>query len=63
MARPGLLFELQNAVDEARKIGAEAERRTVRVETDAGLRDTTVRVTPFRTAVQDQNSYSDRLRA
>ena len=57
MARPGLLFELQSAVDEARKIGAEANRRTVRVETESGMRDTTVRVTPFRTAVQDQNNY------
>lgn len=57
MARPGLLFELQNAVEEARKAGAEAERRGVRVETEFGLRETTVRVIPFRTPMQEQNSF------
>ncbi len=57
MARPGLLFELQNAVEEARKLGGEAERRGVRVETEFGLRETTVRVIPFRTPMQDQNSF------
>ncbi len=57
MARPGLLFELQNAVEEARKAGAEVERRTVPVETESGLRETTLRVIPFRTPMQDQNNF------
>jgi two-component system, chemotaxis family, CheB/CheR fusion protein len=57
MARSGLLFELQSAVEDARKAGVESERRTVRVETESGIRETTVRVLPFRTPIQDQNSY------
>jgi two-component system, chemotaxis family, CheB/CheR fusion protein len=57
MARSGLLFELQNAVDDARKASVESERRAVRVETESGIRETTVRVLPFRTPMQDQNSY------
>lgn len=57
MARSGLLFELQNAVEDARKSSLESERKTVRVETDSGIRETTVRVIPFRTPVQDQNGF------
>jgi two-component system CheB/CheR fusion protein len=57
MARSGLLFELQNAVEDARKKGLESERNAVRVETESGIRETTVRVIPFRTPVQDQNSF------
>jgi two-component system, chemotaxis family, CheB/CheR fusion protein len=57
MARSGLLFDLQNAVENARKSGTESERRAVRVETESGIRETTVRVMPFRTPIQDQNSY------
>ena len=57
MARSGLLFELQNAVDGARKSGLESEKRNLRVETESGFRETTVRVIPFRTPIQDQNSF------
>ncbi|MFP5227599.1 MAG: chemotaxis protein CheB [Acidobacteriota bacterium] len=57
MARSGLLFELQNAVEDARRSGLESERRSVRVETESGIRETTVRVIPFRAPVQDQNSF------
>jgi two-component system, chemotaxis family, CheB/CheR fusion protein len=57
MARSGLLFELQAAVEDARKAGVESARRSVRVETESGIRETTVRVLPFRTPTQDQNSY------
>jgi two-component system, chemotaxis family, CheB/CheR fusion protein len=57
MARSGLLFELQNAVEDARKKGVESERRSVRVETESGIRETTVRVLPFRTPIGDQSSY------
>ena len=57
MARPGLLFELQNAVDEARKTGTEIVREKVRVDGDGGTRLINVRVIPFRTPAQDQNSY------
>jgi len=57
MARSGLLFELQNAVEDARRTSAESERRNLRVETESGLRETTVRVIPFRSPIQDQNSF------
>ena len=57
MARPGLLFELQSAIDEARKSGVEAVRSNVLVEGDGQTHATTVRVQPFRTPVQEQNSY------
>lgn len=57
MARPGLLFELQSAVDEARKTGMETKRENVHVEDDDGAKLTTVRVIPFRTPVQEHNSY------
>ena len=57
MARPGLLFELQNAIDEARKSGIEAVRAGVQVETNGGSITTNLRVTPFKTPVQDQSSF------
>ena len=57
MARPGLLFELQNAVDEARKSGVESKRTAVPVETGSGVQQATVRVIPFRTPIQDQHSF------
>jgi two-component system CheB/CheR fusion protein len=57
MARPGLLFELQSAIEEARKSGIEAERRDLQVDGDGMLRHTSVRVLPFRTPVQEQHSY------
>jgi two-component system, chemotaxis family, CheB/CheR fusion protein len=57
MARPGLLFELQNAVDEVRKSGIDAVRTNVQVENNGGSSVITLRVTPFRTPIQDKTSF------
>jgi two-component system CheB/CheR fusion protein len=56
MARPGLLFELQGAIDEARKQGFEAIRRNVRVE-DENIGAVTIRVVPFKIPTQTQHSF------
>jgi two-component system, chemotaxis family, CheB/CheR fusion protein len=57
MARPGLLFELQNAIDEARKSGVETKRIKVRIDTNGDGKEVTLRVIPFKTPVQEQNSF------
>lgn len=57
MARPGLLFELQGAIDEAKRTGVEVERRNLRVDIDSGQMVTNVRVLPFRSPAQEQQSY------
>jgi two-component system, chemotaxis family, CheB/CheR fusion protein len=57
MARPGLLFELQNAVDEARRSAVETQRANVQVEVNGGMKVATVRVIPFKTPVQDNHSF------
>lgn len=57
MARPGLLFELQSAIDEARKNGVEAQRQNVRVGDNGPAKDVTLRVIPFKTPVHDQFSF------
>jgi two-component system CheB/CheR fusion protein len=57
MARAGLIFELQKAVDEARKSGVEAIRENVHVEDGGGTKLTTVRVIPFRTPIQERNNF------
>ena len=57
MARPGLLFELQNAIEEAKKNGVEAVRPHVPVESNGGTTVTDIRVTPFKTPVQDKTSF------
>jgi len=57
MARPGLLFELQNAIEEARKSGVDAVRPNIQVEGNGSTKATTIRVTPFRTPVQDKASF------
>ncbi len=57
MARPGLLFELQNAIEEARKSGVDAKRPNVQVESNGGHTLTSIRVTPFRTPIQDRPSF------
>ena len=57
MARPGLLFELQSAIDEAKKTGAEAQRHNVRVEGDHGVHAASIRILPFRTPIQEQSNY------
>ena len=56
MARPGLLFELQGAIDEARKQGFEAIRSRVRVE-DEKIKTVTIRVVPFKVPTQTQHSF------
>jgi two-component system, chemotaxis family, CheB/CheR fusion protein len=56
MARPGLLFELQGAIDEARKQGFEAIRPRVRVE-DEKIKTVTIRVVPFKVPTQTQHSF------
>jgi two-component system CheB/CheR fusion protein len=55
MARPGLLVELQNTLEKARQSGTEAVTNNIRVEGNGN--SLTLRVTPFKTPVQDQNSY------
>jgi two-component system CheB/CheR fusion protein len=57
MARPGLLYELQNAIDEARKSGVDTTRANVAVESDGGATLTNLRVTPFRTPLHDSTSF------
>jgi two-component system CheB/CheR fusion protein len=57
MARPGLLFELQNAVEEAKKSGVETVRAGVVVEGNGSSKITNLRVTPFKTPVQDKPSF------
>jgi two-component system CheB/CheR fusion protein len=56
MARPGLLFELQGAIDEARKQGFEAIRQHVRVEEEK-TKTVTIRVVPFKVPAQSQHSF------
>ena len=56
MARPGLLFELQGAIDEARKHGFEARRQHVRVE-DEQIKTVAIRVIPFKVPTQTQYSF------
>jgi two-component system, chemotaxis family, CheB/CheR fusion protein len=54
MARPGLLYEMQSAIEEAKRTGFESERRNVHVEGDGESHLTSVRVLPFRSPVQEQ---------
>jgi two-component system CheB/CheR fusion protein len=57
MARSGLLFDLQSAIDEARKSGIDAVRPNVQVESNSGSTVISLRVTPFKTPVQDKSSF------
>ncbi len=57
MARPGLPFELQSAIEEARKNGGESKREDIQLETNGSSKRVTVRVIPFKTPVQQQNSF------
>lgn len=57
MARPGLLFELQSAIEEAKQSGMEAERHGIRVEGEGASVATSLRVIPFRPPVQEQTSF------
>jgi len=57
MARPGLLFELRKAVDEAKKSGLETEHRGIHVEANGSSHQVDIRVLPFRTPLQKQQSF------
>ena len=57
MARPGLLFELQGAIDEARKTRIDAVRANVQVENNGGTTLISLRVTPFKTPVLDTTGF------
>jgi two-component system CheB/CheR fusion protein len=56
MARPGLLFELQRAIEEARTQGFEAIRRNVRAE-DESTKTVTIRVVPFKVPTHPHHSF------
>ncbi len=57
MARPGLLFELRSAIEEAREKGFEAIRQDVRVDEDGTSKTVSVRVIPFKVSSQGQYSF------
>ncbi len=57
MVRPGLLFEIQSALEEARNSGLEAARHNVDAQSDGSRFPVTIRVCPFRTPIQQQPSY------
>ena len=57
MARPGLLFELRSAIEEAQEKGFEAIRQEVRVEEDGQGKTVTIRVIPFKVPSQRENSF------
>jgi two-component system, chemotaxis family, CheB/CheR fusion protein len=57
MARPGLLFDLQSAIDEARKTRLDAVRANVQVENNGGTTLTSLRVTPFKTPLLDTTGF------
>jgi two-component system CheB/CheR fusion protein len=57
MARPGLLFELRSALEEAREKGFEAIRQDVHVEEDGKSRTVNIRVIPFKVSSQEQYSF------
>jgi two-component system CheB/CheR fusion protein len=52
MARPGLLFELQNAILDAKKTGALSLRSNVPVDGVDGVNLITIRVVPFSTPIE-----------
>ena len=57
MARPGLLVDLQSAIDEARKSGVDAVRSHVQVENNGNSIAISLRVTPFRTPIRDKSNF------
>jgi two-component system CheB/CheR fusion protein len=57
MARPGLLFELQSALDAARKNGVETQRENVHLENNGKPTLITLRIVPFKTPIQEQYSF------
>ena len=57
MARSGLLFELQEAVDEVRKNGREVKRNRVAVVNNGTMFHTSLRVIPLRINAQEQPTF------
>jgi two-component system, chemotaxis family, CheB/CheR fusion protein len=57
MARPGLFFELQAAIDEARQQGFETRRQNVRVDDDQKATLVTIRVIPFKVPTHEKQSF------
>ena len=57
MAKPGLLFELQKAIDEARKSNAEARRPNIHIDTNGKATAITIRVLPFTPSPREGNNY------
>ena len=57
MARSGLQFELQGAIDEVRKTGIEVERQKIQFDGDGVTKQATIRVIPFMTSAQDQQNF------
>jgi two-component system CheB/CheR fusion protein len=57
MARSGLQFELQGAIDEVRKTGIEVERQNIQFDGDGLIRQATIRVIPFMAPVQNQQNF------
>jgi two-component system, chemotaxis family, CheB/CheR fusion protein len=57
MARPGLLFELQSALDEARRTAMETQRANIHVESNGATKLATVKVIPFKTPILDNHSF------
>jgi two-component system CheB/CheR fusion protein len=57
MARHGLLFELQSAIDEARRTGVETDRQDLHVEEAGEQIATNIRIVPFRTPMHDLNNF------
>jgi two-component system, chemotaxis family, CheB/CheR fusion protein len=57
MARPGLLYELQNVLDEARRSGSETQRQNVLVDGNGATKNTNLRIIPVKPPVQEVPSY------
>jgi two-component system CheB/CheR fusion protein len=57
MARPGLLFELQKAVESARQQNAPVRREGVQVENNGDLRVVNIEISPFRVPGGNDQSF------
>ncbi len=56
MVKSGLLFELQAAIEDARRSGVDARPRTVVLDGQGSSKTITLRVTPFKTPVQNKTN-------
>jgi two-component system, chemotaxis family, CheB/CheR fusion protein len=57
MAKSGLLFELQNAVDQARSTSAAVRKENLQFETDNSFDAVTLEVIPFQAPLQPQQTF------